>query len=757
MTFATNTTGQITARAITVTAATSTKGYDGTTSSTATPTITGGSLAHGRHGGFHRDLRHARTRARARRSPPAGSVNDGNSGDNYAVTFTTNTTGSVTARAITVTAATSTKTYDGTTTAAATPTITSGSLATGDTAAFTETFDTQERGHRQDAHRHRLGQRRQQRQQLHGDLRPNTTGQITARAITVTAATSTKGYDGTTSSTAAPTITAGSLATGDTAAFTETYDTKNVGTGKTLTAAGSVNDGNGGNNYTVTFAANTTGQITARAITVTAATSTKVYDGTTSSTATPTITAGSLATGDTAAFTETFDTRNAGTGKTLTAAGSVNDGNSGNNYAVTFVTNTTGSITARAITVTAVTSTKVYDGTTSATATPTITGGSLATGDTAAFTETFDTRNVGTGKTLTAAGSVNDGNSGNNYTVSFVTNTTGADHRAGDHGHGGHQHQGLRRHDLRGGHADDHRRQPGHRRHGGLHRDLRHPERGHGQDAHRGRLGQRRQQRQQLRGDLRRQHHGRDQLAAQRRHQRLRLRLHQRRHHALGHSGRDAYAHLHKRRAVPQTAITDTSGSYSFGSLPAGTYQVTETPPGKYLAAVETTGTVGGSADGQTQANGFSGIVLAAGQQGSGYDFTSPGLASSAVSLRLSSARGRPGTGSWSAFTILPWWRWTAAKAPISARRSRGAARSRRSRSSIPARPRSPRRTAEPGLLDRQDRQPPGRFRRNARGEDLGARLQPADQRQLRRRPADALGDRPGKRLRRRVADRPVH
>ena len=57
---------------------------------------------------------------------------------------------------------------------------------------------------------------------------------------------------------------------------------------------------------------------------------------------------------------------------------------------------------------------------------PTITGGSLVSGDTAAFTETFDTKNVGTGKTLTPAGSVSDGNSGNNYQVTFLTDTTGA-------------------------------------------------------------------------------------------------------------------------------------------------------------------------------------------------------------------------------------------------------------------------------------------------------------------------------------------
>src|SRR5208282_1786620 len=109
-----------------------------------------------------------------------------------------------------------------------------------------------------------------------------TTANITARPITVTAATSTKVYDGTTSAAATPTITTGSLATGDTANFIETYASKNVGTSLTLTPSGAVNDGNGGANYTVTFVTNTTGVITTRAITVTAATNTKIYDGTTS-------------------------------------------------------------------------------------------------------------------------------------------------------------------------------------------------------------------------------------------------------------------------------------------------------------------------------------------------------------------------------------------------------------------------------------------------------------------------------------------
>lgn len=79
--------------------------------------------------------------------------------------------------------------------------------------------------------------------------------------ITVTAQPNTKTYDATTVAATVPTITSGSLQGTDTANFTETYDTPNVGTSKTLTAAGSVNDGNGGNNYNVTFVDDTAGVI----------------------------------------------------------------------------------------------------------------------------------------------------------------------------------------------------------------------------------------------------------------------------------------------------------------------------------------------------------------------------------------------------------------------------------------------------------------------------------------------------------------
>src|SRR5205814_1848302 len=91
-----------------------------------------------------------------------------------------------------------------------------------------------------------------------------------------------KTYDGATSSTGTPTLTLGSLASGDTANFTQSFANKNVGTSKTITPAGSVTDGNSGNNYSVIFANNTTGAITAKNLTISGVTaSDKVYDGNT--------------------------------------------------------------------------------------------------------------------------------------------------------------------------------------------------------------------------------------------------------------------------------------------------------------------------------------------------------------------------------------------------------------------------------------------------------------------------------------------
>jgi len=78
------------------------------------------------------------------------------------------------------------------------------------------------------------------------------------------------------------------------------------------------------------------------------------------------------------------------------------------------------------LTITAQTNTKVYDAETTAAATPTVKG--LQGADTVTgLAETYDNKNAGTGKTLSVSSSytVNDGNSGNNYTVATLNDTTG--------------------------------------------------------------------------------------------------------------------------------------------------------------------------------------------------------------------------------------------------------------------------------------------------------------------------------------------
>src|SRR5207253_6970000 len=165
-----------------------------------------------------------------------------------------------------------------------------------------------------------------------------------------------KTYDTNTSAAAAPTITSGSLATGDsTTNFTETYGNRNAGTSKTLTPSGTVSDGNGGANYSYTFVTDTTGVINPLAITGSITASNKVYDGTTAATIASRSLSGVLGT-DTVSYTggtATFSDKNVGSGKTVTATGLSLSGSDAGDYTVNATATTTADITARALTVSA--------------------------------------------------------------------------------------------------------------------------------------------------------------------------------------------------------------------------------------------------------------------------------------------------------------------------------------------------------------------------------------------------------------------
>src|SRR5262249_37413411 len=121
---------------ITVAAVSDTKIYDRTTTSAKMPTITP-ALISGDTPNFTQafDSRNAG----ARTLMPSGSVNDGNGGKNYIVTFV-NAPGTINPAPLTITAVTNTKVYDGNTSAPVVPTV-SGLIATDTVTGLAETYD----------------------------------------------------------------------------------------------------------------------------------------------------------------------------------------------------------------------------------------------------------------------------------------------------------------------------------------------------------------------------------------------------------------------------------------------------------------------------------------------------------------------------------------------------------------------------------------------------------------------------------------
>ena len=166
---------------------------------------------------------------------------------------------------------------------------------------------------------------------------------ISPAPLTLTAATNTKTYDGTTTAAALP-LVAGLKGSDTVTGLAETYDTKNAGTGKTLSvSAYTVNDGNGGANYVVTLVPNNTGVIKPKPVTAAITAANKIYDTTNSATVTSCALTGVL-TGEVGSVTcsgsgATFASANAGT-RVVTATVSLSGSGSGN-YALSPTTATT--------------------------------------------------------------------------------------------------------------------------------------------------------------------------------------------------------------------------------------------------------------------------------------------------------------------------------------------------------------------------------------------------------------------------------
>jgi filamentous hemagglutinin family protein len=200
-----------------------------------------------------------------------------------------------------------------------------------------------------------------------------------------------------------------------------------------------LNDGN----YAISFVSGTL--VVGKAnLTLTSGAVTKSYNGTLAALGSAAATAGThvFGTDTLSGGSFAFTNADAGSGdKTVTvSAVTENDGNGGGNYNVTYVGNTVSTITPANLTIGTANVTKTYNGTLAANGTATVVSGTLfqnvsngnaldtLSGGSFAFTDP----NAGAGnKTVTTGGvTVNDGNGGGNYAVSYVNNTTSTINRA---------------------------------------------------------------------------------------------------------------------------------------------------------------------------------------------------------------------------------------------------------------------------------------------------------------------------------------
>jgi len=211
------------------------------------------------------------------------------------------------------------------------------------------------------------------------------------------------------------------------------FDTKNVGTGKTVTLSSSYSGADGGN-YTITGQGSSAANITPKALTLSGISAVnKEYDGNRNATFdTSGLIASGLISGDVVNVSATglFDTKNVGTGKTVTLSSSYSGADVGN-YTITGQGSSAANITPKALTLSGTSAaSKEYDGNRDATVnTSGLIASGVISGDVVNVSATglFDTKNVGTGKTVTLSISYS-GADGDNYTIansaSSVANIT---------------------------------------------------------------------------------------------------------------------------------------------------------------------------------------------------------------------------------------------------------------------------------------------------------------------------------------------
>jgi len=261
---------------------------------------------------------------------------------------------------------------------------------------------------------------------------PTVSANITPAPLSVTGTTANnKVYDGTTSATINTTASVLSgVIGGDNVNLNVTgaigaFNSKDVVNSNAVTVSGMTLSGTDSADYTVTQPT-IAASITPAPLTISATSDSKVYDGTTNSTALPT-TSTVYGTDTVTGLSQAFgskDVLGAGSSTIAVTGYVVNDGNGGNDYTVTTST-ATGTITPAPLTISATSDTKVYDGTTNSTALPT-TSTLYGTDTVTGLSQAFGSKDAlgASSSTVAVTGyTVNDGNGGNDYTVSLNTAT----------------------------------------------------------------------------------------------------------------------------------------------------------------------------------------------------------------------------------------------------------------------------------------------------------------------------------------------
>ncbi len=254
---------------------------------------------------------------------------------------------------------------------------------------------------------------------------------ITPKILTLTPATAdaTKVYDGTIAATVSGASISGVIGTDSVSVSANgTFADKNIGTAKTITINYSLN-GTDAAKYTLASNSSTSsGNITALGISTTGATAQhKTYDNTTAATISGTALVGVL-NGDvvTISTSGTFAQATIGTGIVVTSTQTLGGADAGN-YTVSLPTGLTANISSVALTVSeASAANKAYDASTTASISGAVLNGVVA-GDTVNLltTATFDNKNVGTGKIVTIAYSLNGADAAK-YTLATTSSTTTA-------------------------------------------------------------------------------------------------------------------------------------------------------------------------------------------------------------------------------------------------------------------------------------------------------------------------------------------